>query len=69
MVAADETELMEVAVVAVGSEPVATCGGCRQKMAEFASSELQVTMANFDDVIVTSTLRDLLPGAFTARNV
>jgi cytidine deaminase len=38
MVAAGETEIAEVAVVADCPDPVTPCGGCRQKIKEFAAS-------------------------------
>lgn len=69
MVSAGETERIEVAVIAEGLQPVAPCGGCRQKIAEFASPEINVTMANLDGVIVIRTLGDLLPEAFTAQSL
>ena len=37
MVAAGETELIEVAVIAESPSPVPPCGGCRQKLAELTS--------------------------------
>ena len=64
MVAAGETSLTEVFVVADSPTPVTPCGGCRQKLAEFGSAETVVTMANLDGVSLTMTVADLLPGAF-----
>lgn len=64
MIAAGESELIEVAVIADGPAPVTPCGGCRQELAEFAAPELEVTMANLDGARQTQTLAALLPGAF-----
>ena len=64
MVAAGEREIAEVAVIADSSDPVPPCGGCRQKLAEFAAPEVRVTMATVDGTTRTVTVADLLPGAF-----
>ena len=36
MIAAGQTEILEVAVAADSSTPVTPCGGCRQKLSEFS---------------------------------
>ncbi|MEP1253735.1 MAG: cytidine deaminase, partial [Alphaproteobacteria bacterium] len=64
MVAAGETRLTEVFVVADSMVPVSPCGGCRQKLAEFGTGDAKVTLANLDGVRETTTLAALLPGAF-----
>ncbi len=64
MVAAGETEIAEVAVIADSREPVSPCGGCRQKIAEFAGGDVPVTMATLSGEIRTVTVAELLPGAF-----
>lgn len=65
MVAAGETEIAEIAVIAGSAEPVPPCGGCRQKLAEFARPEVRVTMATTGGATRTQTVAELLPGAFT----
>ena len=45
MVAAGRTEIAEVLVVADSPEPVTPCGGCRQKLAEFARPTTPVILA------------------------
>src|SRR5210317_93089 len=45
MVAAGQTEIAEVYVIADSPDPVPPCGGCRQKLAEFAQGSVKVTMA------------------------
>lgn len=69
MVAAGETELVEVCVIADAATPVTPCGGCRQKLAEFGRGDVIVTMATVAGVTTTITLADLLPGAFTAAHM
>ncbi|MDP2517699.1 cytidine deaminase [Shimia thalassica] len=64
MVAAGETRLSEVYVIADSPHPVSPCGGCRQKLAEFGTGDVVVTMANLDGVEQKMTLADLMPGAF-----
>jgi cytidine deaminase len=69
MVAAGETVLTEVYVVASGSAPVPPCGGCRQKLREFGAGDVRVTMAILSGEEVESTLETLLPGVFTAAHM
>ena len=65
MVAAGETTLTEVFVIAGSPMPVTPCGGCRQKLAEFGAGDVRVTMATTGGVEQVMTLAELLPGAFT----
>ena len=64
MVAAGETQLTEVYVVAGDGAPGTPCGGCRQKLFEFGAGNVAVTMANVQGDEMHMTLADLLPGAF-----
>lgn len=64
MVAAGDTEFTEIAVIADSPVPVTPCGGCRQKLFEFASAEAKVTLASLAGETVTMEVADLLPGAF-----
>jgi cytidine deaminase len=66
MVAAGETRLEEVYVIAGGEKPVPPCGGCRQKLAEFGGAEVRVTMATAAGAEEETTIGALLPGAFGA---
>ena len=69
MVAAGDREIVEVAVIADSPDPVPPCGGCRQKLAEFADGAVEVTMATTDGATRTLTVADLLPGAFDAGHM
>ena len=69
MVLAGRTEIAEVVVVADSPEPVTPCGGCRQKLAEFAKAETPVILAGLDGPRVTTSVGALLPGAFAAAHM
>lgn len=64
MVAAGDTAIAEAYVIAASNSPVTPCGGCRQKLAEFAAPDVRVTMATTSGLEQVSTVGQLLPGAF-----
>lgn len=65
MIAAGDSGIAEVAVIADSPSPVPPCGGCRQKLREFAGGDVKVTMATTAGVRLVMTVEELLPGAFT----
>ncbi|RVV98422.1 cytidine deaminase [Mesobaculum littorinae] len=69
MVAAGETRFTECAVIADSPDPVPPCGGCRQKLAEFAAPGARVTLATTSGKELVMTVPELLPGAFTADHM
>ncbi len=69
MIAAGDRKITAVYVVADGAEPVAPCGGCRQKLAEFSAPDVPVTMATISGIEKTLTVVQLLPGAFTPEHM
>ena len=64
MIASGDTRIAEIAVIADSPSPVPPCGGCRQKLAEFADAETPVTLATTDGKRQHTTVGALLPGAF-----
>jgi cytidine deaminase len=64
MVAAGEMQIAEIVIVADSPTPVPPCGGCRQKIAEFARPDVQVTMMSVNGARHIVTVAELLPGAF-----
>ena len=64
MVAAGEQVLTEIVVIADSPDPVSPCGGCRQKLFEFAGPNARITMASVAGAKTTMAVADLLPGAF-----
>ncbi|MBL4928563.1 cytidine deaminase [Fuscibacter oryzae] len=69
MVAAGETRIAEVFVIADSPSPVPPCGGCRQKIAEFAAPDVRVTLATTDGLEKVMTVAELLPGLFTSQHM
>jgi len=65
MIANGEQTIVEVLVVAGGDFRITPCGGCRQKIAEFAGQDTPVILADLDGNFETGTLGALLPGSFT----
>jgi cytidine deaminase len=65
MVAASQTRIAEVVVSGFGDLPCTPCGGCRQRLREFAGAEVPVHMVDQDGALVlTRTLGALLPDSF-----
>lgn len=64
MIAAGDTQIAEILVVAGGERKVSPCGGCRQKIAEFSQADTPVHMADMSGDIETTTIASLLPFGF-----
>ena len=64
MVAAGEHEIVAVLTVCDGEAIGTCCGGCRQRLREFASGNTPVYAAGPDGVRATFTLDELLPHSF-----
>lgn len=64
MVAAGETSFTEAAVIAASPEPVTPCGGCRQRLFEFAAKDATIVMGSTNGKRKEMKVADLLPGAF-----
>jgi cytidine deaminase len=69
MVASGRTSIAEVLVVADGPALVTPCGGCRQKLAEFAGPEVAVILADPGGERARTTVGALLPGAFATAHM
>jgi cytidine deaminase len=69
MVAAGETRIAEILVIADSPSPVPPCGGCRQKIAEFAGPEVKVALCTTHGAQKIMTVAELLPGLFTASHM
>ncbi|MEX2535784.1 MAG: cytidine deaminase [Trueperaceae bacterium] len=63
MVTLGERDFEELVVYTESEPPSSPCGACRQVLAEFSPNAL-VHMVNRNGVTVTTTVSELLPGAF-----
>jgi cytidine deaminase len=69
MVLAGGRRIMAVAVCAVAPEPVTPCGGCRQKLREFAADDCPVWVADMTAQRGAYTLGELLPHGFGPQHL
>lgn len=61
--------ITEIAVIGQTKGPISPCGACRQVMAEFCEPTTPVHLTNLDGQTVTTTVAELLPGAFTKEDL
>jgi len=59
----------KIAVVADSDRPVPPCGACRQVMAELCPQDMVVILTNLKGDQVETTVGELLPGAFLAKDL
>ena len=69
MIAAGDSAIAEIAVIADSPTPVPPCGGCRQKLAEFAAGDVVVTMGTVGGATLAMRVDELLPGRFDADHM
>jgi adenylate cyclase, class 2 len=69
MVAAGESEISAVAVVAEKLDLCPPCGGCRQRLKEFAAPDTPVYLGRPGGPIRTTTIGELLPLAFDEESL
>jgi cytidine deaminase len=64
LVLAGGRRILAAAVVGVAPQPVTPCGGCRQRLREFADDQLPIWVADLQTVRAHFTLGQLLPHSF-----
>lgn len=66
MVAGGATRIVAIAVVGSGERLISPCGGCRQKIAEFADAATPVLLGRADaDEVRAYRVDELLPASFS----
>ncbi len=69
MVSGGDNKIAEILVLADGQRLCTPCGGCRQRLSEFAGPETPVHMCGPEGLRQTIPLGELLPYAFIADNL
>lgn len=69
MVSGGDGRIAEIVVMGEGERLCTPCGGCRQRLSEFAGPETPVHVCSPEGLRETITLGDLLPYAFAADNL
>ena len=69
MVSGGDTKIVEILVMGDGARLCTPCGGCRQRMSEFAGPATPVHICDPEGLRQTIPLGDLLPYAFVADNL
>jgi len=69
MALAGERRIVEIVVVGEGEALCAPCGGCRQRLREFAEASTRVHVAGPQGVRASFTLEELLPHSFGPGNL
>ncbi|MES2993525.1 MAG: cytidine deaminase [Pseudomonadota bacterium] len=69
MVLAGSTRVRALAVVGDGAGLVTPCGGCRQKLREFAAADTPVLVGDRERLRAQFTLAQLLPDSFGPENL
>ncbi|MGB3390303.1 MAG: cytidine deaminase [Pseudaminobacter sp.] len=59
--------ITEIAVVAERMARITPCGGCRQRLAEFAGPDTRLFLCDETGVVDTVTMAEMLPLGFTGR--
>jgi cytidine deaminase len=57
-------EIAEIAVVAERMDRITPCGGCRQRLAEFAKADTRLHLCDANGVVETVTMGEMLPYGF-----
>jgi len=69
MALAGERRIAEILVIGDGEGLCTPCGGCRQRIREFAAPETQIHVAGPEGVRARFTLQELLPHSFGPGNL
>ena len=64
MIAGGGKRIKRIYVTGPGSAPVTPCGGCRQRLAEFARADTKLHLCDENGVVETVTMGDMLPYGF-----
>lgn len=69
MIAGGEQRIAQIMVIGDGDDLCTPCGGCRQRIREFATTDTLIHVADARGVRRTFGMEDLLPASFGPHNL
>ncbi|MCF6263909.1 MAG: cytidine deaminase [Xanthomonadales bacterium] len=69
LVTAGKKEIMQVCIVGESGKNIPPCGGCRQKINEFATPETPIFVCGPEGLLQKFLLKDLLPYSFDRKHL
>lgn len=69
MVLGGDTQIKDIYVIGKGGQLVTPCGGCRQKIREFSSTDTMIHICGPEGVRKSLTMEELLPFSFGPENL
>jgi cytidine deaminase len=69
MIASGARRIEEMAIVVDTAAPASPCGGCRQRIAEFATAATPIHLGTVAGSVRSTTVGELLPFAFGAGDI
>lgn len=64
-----ERDFAAIAIVADTEGPCSPCGACRQVISEFCAPNMPVYLTNMKGDVQETTVKELLPGAFSPEDL
>lgn len=64
-----ERTFEKMVIVGETDAPISPCGACRQVIAEFCEPDMPVILTNLNGNTQETTVSELLPGAFTGKDM
>ena len=69
MIAGGGKKILQILVLADSQNLITPCGACLQRIAEFATTETIIHLANLQGIQKSLSLKDLLPYGFVAEEL
>ncbi|BFM50608.1 cytidine deaminase [Marinomonas sp. THO17] len=69
MVRDGQTQIREIYVMGKGEELVTPCGGCRQRIREFSSTDTMIHICGPEGIRKSLSINELLPFSFGPENL
>ena len=69
MISKGRQQIRKIAIATTGTELCTPCGGCRQRIREFATSDTEIIICDHNGMSAHFTLDALLPKSFGPKNL